>query len=145
MVSVSDLFNQFDNSVPEIMAWKPRVGIEKSGGAGQRQVLERLRAAYRGSIGQALIVRADERGDRYTQYFGNSRQAAGTDAVGTFLIFLHLLERKAKGLGEGTLRHATGVPFDPNAMANLDVNGVRCFLRHGHKFRRSHWCPWTML
>ena len=126
----NDLFDQLDNSVFKIVSWESRVGIEKSDGARQGQVFKRLGAAYGFSVGQALIVRAKKGTDRHAQYVGNSRKAAGADAIGALFVFLHLLERNAQGLAEGALRHATGGPFDSNATANLDVNRVRCFLRH---------------
>lgn len=55
-------------------------------------------------------------------------EAAGTYAVRALLIFLHLLKRDAKSIGQGGLAHTQHRPLQANASANIDIDVIRFLL-----------------
>src|SRR5579863_9613773 len=57
-------------------------------------------------------------------------QAAGAYAVGSFFIFLHLLERQAEAFGQLFLTHLQCHPARSDSTSDMHVGGVRRFLVH---------------
>ena len=55
-------------------------------------------------------------------------QAAGADAVGALLVFLHLLERQAEGVAKLLLAHAQHHPAHADACANMLIGRIGNFL-----------------
>ena len=62
----------------------------------------------------------------------NVLQAAGTDAIDSFFIFLHLLKRQAEGIPELLLTHSQHHAAHSHAIAHVFVDGICCFLGHRH-------------
>jgi len=61
---------------------------------------------------------------------GDVQQTTGTDSIGASLVFLHLLERKAKRLAKLPLTHAERVPTRPYAARDIFVSRAGAPLAH---------------
>ena len=70
----------------------------------------------------------EEKRNRHLQNIGDLLQAAGADAVGAFLVFLHLLEGQAEGVAEFFLTHAQHHPTHAHARADMLVDRIGVFL-----------------
>ena len=60
---------------------------------------------------------------------GQLLQPAGPDAVGAFLVFLHLLEGNAERIAQFRLAHSKHLAAHPHPAADVLVGGVRGLLR----------------
>jgi len=58
------------------------------------------------------------------------QQTTGTDSIGAFLVFLHLLESKAKRLAKRRLTHAKRAPPRPHAARDVFVSRAGAPLVH---------------
>jgi hypothetical protein len=63
----------------------------------------------------------EEERNLHLKDLGNMPQAAGTDAIGTLLVFLNLLECQAKGVGNIGLTHIEHEPAHAQAAADVLV------------------------
>src|SRR5215469_13651889 len=68
----------------------------------------------------------------YLKDLGDLLQPAGPDAVGAFLVFLHLLEGEAEGIPQLFLAHCKHHAAHAHAAADMLVNGVRGLFSGGH-------------
>src|SRR5262245_14632144 len=73
------------------------------------------------AAGQVLI----EELHRDAEHLGHLIELAGADPVRTFLVFLHLLECETEMLAQFLLTHPHKHPLHPDAVAHVDVDGVR--------------------
>src|SRR5262249_3997208 len=82
-----------------------------------------------------LVVRNGEKvRDRHAEDLGDALQAAGRDAIGALLVFLHLLERDADQVAELGLRQAALQAQRAHALADLGIAGVSASSCHeGHR------------
>jgi hypothetical protein len=62
--------------------------------------------------------------DGYIENRRYLREASGTHAVRTPLIFLHLLKRDAEPAGKIALGHSSDQPMRANGFSNPDVHGI---------------------
>src|SRR5262245_44163090 len=72
----------------------------------------------------------EEERDRDLEYMGDLLQSAGADAVGSFFVFLHLLESQRQCIAKLLLAHAQHHPTHSDPAADMLVDGVGSFLRH---------------
>jgi hypothetical protein len=106
-----------------------------------RNIPEALEQFERSGISQELLRRfgvfrgvpidtGKQAGYRNFQHVGNLHKAARTDAVCSFFVFLHLLERHADALSESGLRELRSKPVDSNIFAHNPVRGLGSASRH---------------
>src|SRR5215470_10047948 len=91
------------------------------------------RGGLTGSIGPAARYRRgalEEECHRYLENVRNLLQAAGTDAVGSLLVFLNLLKCQPEGVAELFLAHAQHHATHPHTTTHVFIDGVWGLLGH---------------
>src|SRR5450755_3739928 len=139
-----DLLDQFDDAAPEL-----GVG-DACERAGQRQALGGRQkignVSRRGAFGEAFGTGGaagpslEQKRNRDLKDLGDLLDTAGADPVGTFFVFLNLLECEAQCFAELFLTHAQHDAAHAHATADIFVNRVRRFGRH---FQHSLGCAST--
>jgi hypothetical protein len=66
----------------------------------------------------------EEIGHRHVEHARQIEQAAGTDAIGAALVFLHLLEGQPDRVTELFLAHAEQGAAQPNAASDMDIDWI---------------------
>jgi hypothetical protein len=75
----------------------------------------------------------EKEADWYAQETGDREEAARTDAVNPFFVFLDLLEGEVEGLGEVSLRMPEHNAPESDALSDMGVYGVGFFFAgHGN-------------
>ena len=81
----------------------------------------------------------EEKRHRHLQDMGNLLQAAGADAVGALLVFLHLLEGEAERVAELLLAHAQHHPTHAHPRAHVLVDRIGRLLSHNDLLCDYSW------
>src|SRR5262245_8741427 len=77
-----------------------------------------------------LVAALEQGGNRYAEECGDLQQPATADAIGAFLVFLNLLERQLKLVGQLGLREPPLQTINSDIAADDPVDRVRSFARH---------------
>ena len=80
----------------------------------------------------------EEEGHRHIEDAGDMLEPAGTDAVGAFFVLLDLLECDPETLAQLFLAHAKHHAAQPDAAADVNINGIRRLLP-GHCTNTPWW------
>jgi hypothetical protein len=75
-------------------------------------------------LGDTCFHILEEVGDRHIEDPGQVEQAAGADAIGAALVFLHLLEGEADGFRQPLLAHAQQRAPLADALTDMDIDRV---------------------
>src|SRR6266566_8706028 len=129
-----DMLDQIDNAAAELGVGDAR----KRAGQGQsfrgREKIGDVsgRGAFTKTFGPRVAARSalEQKRDRDLEDFRDLLDAAGADPIGTFLVFLNLLEGETQGLAELLLAHSQHDAAHAHATADIFVNRVGRFGRH---------------
>src|SRR6476660_1646028 len=91
-----DLFDHFDNAAPELGIGNARERARERQTLGSREEIRNVGrrgalAVAIGLCGGAARPSLEQERYRHLEYFGDLLNAAGSDSVGAFLVFLNLL------------------------------------------------------
>src|SRR5580704_14170871 len=148
---VGDLLDQIDDAPSQLGIADARKrlgerqsirGREKIGDIGRRGCLTDVVLTH---SPQLNIRRAlEEERDQYLKDVRNLLQPAGTDPIGAFLVFLHLLKRQTESVAELLLAHRQHHSAHAHAAADMFVDRIRrLFGDHDHPLL-YHPCLWVM-
>jgi hypothetical protein len=127
---LADTLNQPDDRAPERRVVDPHKGFEQSQAVGAgKKVVDVCGGGFREApavTGWSRSLLEEER-NRDVQDMADVLQAACTDAIGPFFVFLHLLEREAQLIGQLFLTHAKYQTAHANAATDMLISWMGAF------------------
>ena len=133
-VVVRDLLDEMNDVTAELGLIDPheRCGERKSVRSGEEvaHVARRRRRTLPDWRSRWRRRALEEERHRNLQDMRDVLEAARADSICTLFVFLHLLERQAKGMPEFLLAHAEHQPAHAHTSANVLVGGVWQLFHH---------------
>src|SRR5215471_7709684 len=111
-----DLLGEIQDRLLKAMVVNARVRTHQAENAGVVHESKKSRGVGHRFVGLVKKVQ-----DWNLQYFRDPLQPSGRDAIGSLLVFLHLLERQPQLVREFHLGHMPCKPASPDATPHLDI------------------------
>lgn len=90
---------------------------------------------------RSVLNTVEQRRHREAEDFGNADKPAAADAIGPFLVFLHLLESDAEPVGELRLGQAFGHAPNADIAAHRGIDRIRALGGHFARCGRAQRSP----
>jgi hypothetical protein len=113
---------QLENGLAKPDRLDGRIGVQQLNCAWDLQLGQVLHPLLCPSAGIVQVL--DKVTDPTIECVGYFNQTRKADPIGAPLIFLHLLETDANGVGQDLLRHAQVFAAQPHALAKGDIEGM---------------------